>query len=554
MNRPVLLFVLTVTVFCSSGYALWPQPRQLSTGTTPLILSSDFSIVLSIAKPPQDLVDAVNRTMTFLHNDRLERLIVGRSAADRPLLASALSLNSLDVALGEGATIRSVMQETLRPLEERQEGYSLTVPADSGRARLEANTTLGLVRGLTTFSQMWYFEEGEGRVYMVNAPVEVVDEPAFAYRGLMLDTCRNFFPVDDIKRFLDTMSWVKLNIFHWHVVDSQSFPLQVPGFEEIALKGAYSASSVYSPDDIQDLVTYAGERGIDVVVKIDTPGHTAIISESHPEHVACPQSTPWATFAEEPPAGQLRLTPPTVNFTAGLLSKIAKMFPSPLFSAGGDEVNVPCYAQDPDMQQYINASGLTLNETLQTFVSAMQSVLIAEGKTPLLSEEMVLESNLTVSNETIVLVWKSSNDIPPVVEKGLRVIFAASDYMFLDCGAGEWIGADPTGWCDPFKTWQKTYSVDPFANLTTKQTSRIVGGQHLLWTEQSSPANMDSITWPRAAAGAEVFWTGSRRGNVSVALPRLHDVAFRMVQRGVRAIPLQPEWCALRPGVCDLTA
>lgn len=114
--------------------------------------------------------------------------------------------------------------------------------------------------------------------------------------------------------------------------------------------------------------------------------------------------------------------------------------------------------------------------------------------------------------------------------------------------------------------------MDPLANLTAEQAQLVVGGthfshlrnshdsspcvlvgQHLLWTEQSSPANMDSITWPRAAAGAEVFWTGPG-GNVSAALPRLHDVAYRMVQRGVNAIPLQPLWCALRPGVCDLTA
>jgi hexosaminidase len=81
----------------------------------------------------------------------------------------------------------------------------------------------------------------------------------------------------------------------------------------------------------------------------------------------------------------------------------------------------------------------------------------------------------------------------------------------------------------------------------------VLGGEQLLWTEQSGPQNLDSIVWPRAAASAEVFWTGPG-GNGSQALPRLHDVSYRMVQRGVRAIHLQPEWCALRPFACDLTA
>lgn len=85
--------------------------------------------------------------------------------------------------------------------------------------------------------------------------------------------------------------------FHWHVVDSQSFPLVVPGFQEISDKGAYSAEEKYSPEDVADIVAYAAARGIDVVAEIDTPGHTAIIAESHPEHIACSYASSWATHA-----------------------------------------------------------------------------------------------------------------------------------------------------------------------------------------------------------------------------------------------------------------
>jgi hexosaminidase len=113
----------------------------------------------------------------------------------------------------------------------------------------------------------------------------------------MLDTARNFFPVEDIKRTLDTMSWVKLNTFHWHVVDSQSFPLVIPGFEKLAQKGAYSPDRIYSPDQVKDIVAYAAARGIDVIAEIDTPGHTAVISQVYPEHIACPYAAPWSKFA-----------------------------------------------------------------------------------------------------------------------------------------------------------------------------------------------------------------------------------------------------------------
>jgi hexosaminidase len=100
--------------------------------------------------------------------------------------------------------------------------------------------------------------------------------------------------------------------------------------------------------------------------------------------------------------------------------------------------------------------------------------------------------------------------------------------------------------------WQ-AYTFDPLANLTAAQTQLVLGGQQLLWTEQSGPQNLDSIVWPRAAASAEVFWTGPG-GNDSAALPRLHELSYRLRQRGVQAISLQPEWCALRPFACDFTA
>jgi len=113
-------------------------------------------------------------------------------------------------------------------------------------------------------------------------------------------------------------------------------------------------------------------------------------------------------------------------------------------------------------------------------------------------------------------------------------------------------------------THLQAYTFDPIANLSTEQAKLVLGGQHLLWTEQSGPENLDPIVWPRAAASAEVFWTGpvTTNGNgqsgdghdVRTALPRLHEVVYRFRRRGVRAISLQPEWCALRPFKCDLIA
>ncbi|KAI5117838.1 hypothetical protein M0805_005167 [Coniferiporia weirii] len=560
-----LCAALLLALAAAPTRALWPVPRELSTGTAALRLSNSFAITAQFDAPP-DLEDAIARTRGFLVSDQLAPLTPDRGAAlaANASVTHAPQLGRLVLSLGGAGAgkskVRTISQEAVEDIALRNEAYELSVPADGSPATLAANSTLGLFRGLTTFGQLWY--TAGGHTFTTSAPVAVADTPAFPFRGFMLDTARNYVPVSDILRTLDAMSWVKLNTFHWHVTDAQSFPLEVPGFRELAQTGAYDSTSVYTAGNVADIVAYAAARGIDVLVELDTPGHTAIISKSYPEHIACAEATPWATFANEPPAGQLRLaSDATANFTASLLAAVARMFPSTLLSTGGDELNEECYAQDTETRAALNATGRTLDQALSAFTQTSHAAIRAEGKTPVVWEEMVLAHNVTLGNDTIVMVWISSADVGGVVEKNFRLVHAASDYFYLDCGGGGWVGdnIDGNSWCDPFKTWQKTYSFDPFANVTAAQQALVLGGESLLWTEQSSASNLDPVVWPRAAATAEVFWTGATLPggaprNGTEALPRLHDVAFRMQKRGVNAIPLQPLWCALRPNACDLTA
>ncbi|XP_006455958.1 hypothetical protein AGABI2DRAFT_188060 [Agaricus bisporus var. bisporus H97] len=541
-----ILLIFPIFLLYSRVFAIWPRPQKLATGDTPLRLDQDFTIQTSgIDNVPSDVSDAIERTTGFLKTDKLQLLVPDRGASLSDTVNSANTLRSLTLTLTSSSTgsggVKSISEEAIQELGTQDESYTLQVPGDDGgNAVLNANTTLGLFRGLTTFEQLWF--DLEGTVYTLQAPVQIEDAPTYV--------------TDDIKRTLDAMSWVKINHFHWHVVDSQSFPIVVPGFEEISQKGAYSSSKIYTPDDVEDIVQYAAARGIDVMVEIDTPGHTSVISKSHPEHIACPESTPWSRFAGEPPAGQLRLaTPSTVNFTANLIGAVSSMFPSKLFHTGGDEINTNCYDQDEQTQMDLNSQGKTFEQALDAFTQATHSVLVEEGKTPVVWEEMALEHQVQLRNNTIVLVWISSQHVGAVAQKGFKIIHAASDFFYLDCGAGGWIGdnVDGDSSCGVYKTWQRAYSFNPVAGLESDQEDLILGGQQLLWAEQSGPSNLDSIAWPRSASSAELFWSGPG-GDVKTALPRLHETGFRFVQRGVNAIPLQPEWCALRPNACDAGA
>lgn len=134
----------------------------------------------------------------------------------------------------------------------------------------------------------------------------------------------------------------------------------------------------------------------------------------------------------EPPAGQLRFTEPsTIKFTTSLLNAASSLFPSKYFSTGGDEINIPCYDQDGPTQATLKSTGKTLEQALSTFVQSTHSALRAKGKTAVVWEEMVLAHNVTLANDTIVMVWISSDNVKAVAEKGYKIIHSASDYFYL---------------------------------------------------------------------------------------------------------------------------
>jgi len=184
-------FIAFFLAICASNtLALWPQPRNITTGTQVLKLSRSFAIDLSrIRGVPADLTAAVRRTQGYLEKDKLRILVPDRGASNARNIARAPTLSSLVLSLDSGAQVRSIAYEATLKLEDRKEGYTLNIPSNGGPATLKAPTTLGLLRGLTTFTQIWFHLSGD--TYTLQAPFRIKDSPAFPYRGFMLDTARN---------------------------------------------------------------------------------------------------------------------------------------------------------------------------------------------------------------------------------------------------------------------------------------------------------------------------------------------------------------------------
>lgn len=198
---------LTVILLSSSTWALWPIPKTLQTGTTPLKLSPSFRITVDVPHPPADLTSAAQRSLSHLQNDKMQRLTIDGGASDAKTIQHVKTLSSVTLNLSKGATVRSISQEAIQPIEQRSEEYVLHVPSDGSTATITANSTLGLLRGLTTFEQLWYSVNSE--IYTLETPVSISDFPSYAsvlvielyvvvadvvnqpYRGFMLDTSRN---------------------------------------------------------------------------------------------------------------------------------------------------------------------------------------------------------------------------------------------------------------------------------------------------------------------------------------------------------------------------
>lgn len=233
------------------------------------------------------------------------------------------------------------------------ERYNLTMThrRRTLEVKISAQTFFGARHGLQTLSQLiWYDDELEMFRVLNDAVIE--DAPKFRYRGLMLDTSRHFFSVESIKRTLMGMAHSKLNRFHWHLTDSQSFPFRSKYYPQMAQYGAYSSEEVYTPEDVKEVVEYARVRGIQVIPEIDAPAHAGNGWDWGPKYglgelSLCINQQPWNFYCGEPPCGQLN---PKNNNTYVVLEKLYQEMleltgPVDFFHMGGDEVNLECWGQ-----------------------------------------------------------------------------------------------------------------------------------------------------------------------------------------------------------------
>jgi hexosaminidase len=470
---------------------LMPVPSSVQIGTGRLLVDSKFSVGSTGYTEPR-LDRAIERFLRQLSRQTAIPL-AGRASAP----AKAVLVIHTDHASKE--------------IQEVGEDESYVLEVTTSGAKLSAPTPLGTLHGLQTFLQLIEVSS-DG---FAAPEVSINDKPRFPWRGLMIDSARHFVPLDVLKRNIDGLEAVKMNVFHWHLSENQGFRVEskkFPKLHEMGSDGLY-----YTQEDIHDLIEYARDRGIRVVPEFDVPGHSTAWFVGYPELASGPGpygiERKWGVFdpAFDPTSEK------TYKFLDQFVAEMAKLFPDRFFHVGGDEVNGKQWDANPKIQEFIKAHDLKNNQGLQSYFNKRLEPIVSKHGKSMIGWDEVLDP--TLPKDIVIQSWRGPDSLAAAAKQGFRGIL--SNGYYLDLG---WSAA-------------RHYAVDPLsgaaANLSPEEKARILGGESCMWAEYINPENIDSRIWPRNAAIAERLWSPQEVTDAAAMHTRMEALANRLEWLGL---------------------
>jgi hexosaminidase len=487
----MLIHILTIIAYAAFACALWPEPTEIKTGDQTFWLNPNSLKAVLRCDNAETILSAqdLRSAPTILDSFIADAIHWTQLLLDKvPVFSENKTTDSLKPYITETLVLRNAVHETFKsignsefipwkshprhsnfeppvdiprryislleiqqttcPSNEKlkpqtffdgNEAYEIIIHNDT--AILRADDTLGTLRGLQSFQQLFYSHSGSSDHYTNLVPVTISDHPKWKHRGISIDIARNPFQPHDLIRTIDAMARTKLSRLHVHATDSQSWPIEIRSLPDLARKGAYHPSLVWTTENLEHIQSYGVSKGISVFIEIDMPGHTASIAHAYPHLIAAFNELDWSTFALEPLSGQLKLNSSEVtDFVTEVLNDLlsrGRPFTS-LYHIGGDEINLPAYLLDETVHSDDPA---ILQPLLQRFIDHIIGIASGFGYQPIVWEEMLLDWNLTLpsaasgekSASTLVQVWRNSKRIDEVLKKGHKVIFGDYGHWYLDC-------------------------------------------------------------------------------------------------------------------------
>ena len=398
-----------------------------------------------------------------------------------------------------------------KPVQELGEDESYTLEVTATGAKLTAPTTLGALHGLQTFLQM---VEASANGFAAPA-VTILDKPRFPWRGLMIDSARHFIPLEVIRRNLDGMEAVKMNVFHWHLSENQGFRAESKKFPKLHQMG--SDGLYFTQDEIRELIVYARDRGIRIVPEFDMPGHSTAWFVGHPELASAPGpyaiERNWGIFdAAFDPTNEK-----TYKFLDQFIGEMAKLFPDQFFHVGGDEVNGKQWNANPKIQEFIRAHGIKGNKGLQAYFNKRLQPIVAKHGKSMVGWDEVLDPSLP--KDITIHSWRGPKSLVEAAKLGYHGILSNGYYLDLGWPAARHYAVDPVG--------------EGAGDLLAEEKARILGGESCMWSEYVNAENVDSRIWPRNAAIAERLWSPQEVRDPASMYARLEAVSAKLEWLGL---------------------
>ncbi len=389
------------------------------------------------------------------------------------------------------------------------ESYHLTVNPQG--ARLIATEPLGALRGLETFLQLVRI----GSTGFSIPSVDISDQPRFEWRGLSLDVSRHFLSVDAMKRTIDGLAAVKMNVLHWHLSDDQGFRVESKRYPRLQQKG--SDGLYYTQAEIREIVAYAAERGVRIVPEFDMPGHAASWFPGYPNLAsgAGPHE-----IVREPgvlPATMDPTKESTYRFLDGFIGEMAKLFPDAYFHIGGDEVSPRGdWANNPHIAAFMKKHKLADFNALQAYFNRRVQKIVAKHHKKMIGWDEILHPDLP--KNIVIQSWRGQKSLADAARQGYAGILSNGYYLDLMHSAAE------------------HYAVDPLkgSDLTPEQQKRVLGGEAAMWEELATLENIDAKLWPRMAAIAERFWSPESVTDVASMYRRLGVTSRWLEEQGLQ--------------------
>lgn len=242
----------TAVVSLAFAATPWPHPVVFDAGDGVLSVSSKFA--LQVTNPTgahKHLHSTAKRYSDAIVTARGEGCNASSATGAAQLTKCSVTVKDTSVPLASGVN----------------EAYDLSVGAD-GQCSISADTVWGAFHGMESLAQL-----AAENCTISNTPVRIRDTPRFGFRGLMIDTARHYMPVKFIEHIIEGMAANRLNVLHWHIVDSSSFPYCSAMFPGLCEKGAYSPRATFTADQLKSLVDFAEARGVRIMPEFDMPGH-----------------------------------------------------------------------------------------------------------------------------------------------------------------------------------------------------------------------------------------------------------------------------------------